>query len=99
MQDASAWATYEEGIFDGCNSTDPDIDHAVQLVGYGTDSELGDYWLVRNSWTPSWGEGGYIRVKRRGAAEANWCATDTNPYDGNARDYPFVSCVVCHHEI
>eukprot|EP00873_Tetraselmis_striata_P014303 jgi/Tetstr1/434567/TSEL_023658.t1 len=53
--DASAWHTYEEGVFDGCNQTNPDINHAVQLVGYGTDKSGGDYWLVRNSWGPSWG--------------------------------------------
>ena len=23
------------------------LNHAVQLVGYGTDETLGDYWLVR----------------------------------------------------
>jgi cathepsin L len=40
------WSAYEEGIFDGCNQTNPDIDHAVQLVGYGTDNGS-DYWLVR----------------------------------------------------
>jgi len=54
--DASAWSEYETGVFNGCNQTNPDIDHEVQLVGYGTDSMLGDYWLVRNSWSPLWGE-------------------------------------------
>ena len=40
----------------------------VQLVGYGTDDKNGggDYWLVRNSWTPLWGENGYIRLARYG---------------------------------
>ena len=43
-----------------------DIDHAVQLVGFGTDDVSGvDYWLVRNSWQTSFGEEGYIRVMRR----------------------------------
>jgi len=50
--DASTWHLYETGVFDGCNQTNPDINHAVQLVGYGTDDKLGDYWLVRNSWSP-----------------------------------------------
>ena len=31
--DASAWSAYESGVFDGCSSTNIDIDHAVQLVG------------------------------------------------------------------
>ena len=43
---------YTGGVFHGCDySKDIDINHVVQLVGYGTDdSGLGDYWLIRNSW-------------------------------------------------
>jgi C1A family cysteine protease len=52
--DASTWSSYQSGIFDGCNKTDIDLNHAVQLVGYGTDQGL-DYWLVRNSWGIGWG--------------------------------------------
>ncbi len=52
--EASHWSAYEEGVFDGCNQTNPDIDHAVVLVGYGTDATLGDYFLIRNSWSPQW---------------------------------------------
>lgn len=62
---ANVWKDYESGVFDGCDYSNVDIDHVVQLVGYGTDSNLGDYWLIRNSWTPSWGENGYMRLKRQ----------------------------------
>jgi cathepsin L len=38
--------------------------------------------IVRNSWGPSWGEQGYIRVFRQiNGAEA--CGTDTTPGDGD----------------
>lgn len=39
--------------------------HAVLLVGYGHDSDLEeDYWTIKNSWGPGWGEGGYFRIRR-----------------------------------
>jgi len=78
--DASAWSSYETGVFDGCNQTHPDIDHVVQLVGYGTDPNDGDYWIVRNSWSPAWGEAGYIRLKRHSTNTP--CGTDLQPQDG-----------------
>eukprot|EP01062_Namystynia_karyoxenos_P017063 TRINITY_DN1626_c0_g1_i12.p2 TRINITY_DN1626_c0_g1~~TRINITY_DN1626_c0_g1_i12.p2 ORF type:complete len:531 (+),score=184.60 TRINITY_DN1626_c0_g1_i12:107-1594(+) len=37
------------------------IDHVVSIVGWGTDPDVGQYWLVRNSWGEYWGEGGYFR--------------------------------------
>jgi cathepsin L len=61
---ADSWQDYASGVFDGCNKVQINIDHDVQLVGYGTDPTYGDYWLVRNSWGLDWGEQGYIRVKR-----------------------------------
>lgn len=72
---ASAWSSYRNGVFDGCSYQENiRLNHAVQLVGFGTDEQLGDYWLVRNSWGSSWGEEGYIRLKRE--AEPG-CGLDT----------------------
>ena len=53
----------------------------IQLVGYGTCPEHGDYWLVRNSWGSAWGEDGYIRLKRE--AEII-CGTNDQPEWGTA---------------
>ena len=66
---------YESGVYDGhCGST---IDHAVVLVGYGTENGK-DYYLVRNSWGEGWGEGGYIKQLRRPDDSTN-CAEDLHP--------------------
>jgi len=54
---------YDGGIFSGCTNTT--TDHAVTVVGYGSDPESGkDYWLIKNSWGKAWGEEGYIRMER-----------------------------------
>merc|ERR1712087_924824 len=74
------WQLYFGGIMSG--SKNYDMDHAVQLVGYGTDGGK-DYWLVRNSWGGSWGEKGYIRIKRFGDGQEPTC-TDKTPQDGEA---------------
>ena len=86
--DASNWCLYQGGIFDESqfsNATTRDINHVVVVEGYGTDESTGqDYWLVRNSWGPLWGEDGYIRLKRESNAATNDCKPDITPADGIA---------------
>lgn len=92
--DASAWSFYESGVFDGCSySANIDIDHVVQLVGYGHDDGLNkDYWLIRNSWSASYGEGGYIRLLRENTTV---CGTDSSPADGTGCNNGPSSVKVC----
>lgn len=54
---------YAKGIFDRpCTKYDI-IDHAMTVVGYGSENGK-DYWIVRNSWGPEKGEDGYVRFAR-----------------------------------
>lgn len=82
--DASQWSPYKSGIYNGCSAEKYyDIDHAVQLVGYGSESGT-NYWIVRNSWGSSWGEAGYIRLQRLDPNDKNACKQDVTPGDGVA---------------
>ncbi|MFS7910972.1 putative chymopapain protein [Helianthus anomalus] len=53
---------YYQGVFTG--QCGVDVNHAIAIVGYGETPEGMKYWIVKNSWGPDWGEGGYIRVQR-----------------------------------
>eukprot|EP00929_Paragymnodinium_shiwhaense_P002821 TRINITY_DN103124_c0_g1_i1.p1 TRINITY_DN103124_c0_g1~~TRINITY_DN103124_c0_g1_i1.p1 ORF type:complete len:434 (-),score=113.12 TRINITY_DN103124_c0_g1_i1:315-1616(-) len=84
------WHSYSHGVFDGC-SKDSVINHAVLLFGMGQDDNNKKYWLVRNSWGPSWGEDGYIRLLRQNTPEEEegHCGTDHDPAKGIAcKPYP-----------
>jgi len=62
--DQASFQHYTSGVMTAaCGSN---LDHGVLAVGYGTDNGA-DFYLVKNSWGPAWGEKGYIRLGR-GAA-------------------------------
>lgn len=56
---------YSRGIMqdNSCSRKRDDVDHALQIVGYGQERGI-NYWLIKNSWGTSWGEGGYAKVRR-----------------------------------
>ena len=70
-----------QALLNSGNATNPTLDHLVQLVGYGNEDGH-DYWIVRNSWTPLWGEDGFIRLAKFGEGKEP-CGIDINPLDGN----------------
>ncbi|CAE7413818.1 CTSS [Symbiodinium natans] len=76
--DATDWWMYGGGIYDGCNKTAPNINHAVVLDGYGIENGT-KYWLVRNSWGENFGENGYIRLRRY---DDEPCGEDPDPLEG-----------------
>ncbi len=62
---------YKSGVFAGDCGTE--LDHAVTAIGYGTAASGAKYWLVKNSWGTSWGEGGYMKMKRDIGDEEGLC--------------------------
>jgi len=84
IADASKWYLYDQGVFDHCNNTHPNLNHAVQLVGYGASAGT-KYWLLRNSWGTMWGEDGYMRLRRHAGFDAHDpepCGEDVTPESG-----------------
>lgn len=60
--DYSGFHHYRSGVFDYpyCSQQ---TNNAVLVVEFGNQGGR-DYWLVKNSWGPQWGEGGYIKMAR-----------------------------------
>ena len=58
----SSFFQYKSGIFQGCPANSQ-IDHAVVIVGYGSENGL-DYWIIKNSHGADWGENGFMKIRR-----------------------------------
>ena len=58
--DTAVFQTYTSGILNStaCGTT---LDHAVLAVGWGSENGQ-EYWIIKNSWSSSWGENGFIRL-------------------------------------
>ena len=37
-------------------------DHVVLIVGWGKSGSI-PFWIIKNQWGTSWGEGGYAKIK------------------------------------
>lgn len=60
---ANVTDVYTQAMF-SAGSSDVLGGHAVVVVGWGTDDNGVDYWLIRNSWSSAWGDQGYFRIER-----------------------------------
>jgi len=67
---------YVSGVYNdpACKNGVADLDHSVSAVGYGTDPDGGDYWIVKNNWSNYWGDEGYIKIAR-----SHDCGVATTP--------------------
>ncbi|GAX80603.1 hypothetical protein CEUSTIGMA_g8038.t1 [Chlamydomonas eustigma] len=54
---------YDGSIFSENNFTEDQIDHDVEVVGWGEENGV-KFWNVRNSWGTYWGKLGFFRVER-----------------------------------
>ena len=78
---------YQSGIYSDIDCGTK-LDHGVLVVGYGTErqgfGQSMDYWIVKNSWGPEWGENGYIRIQRNIEDSSGLCGIAMDP------SYPIV---------
>jgi C1A family cysteine protease len=60
--DTMYFQSYKSGVLDSvkCGTN---LDHGVLIVGYGSENGL-KYWTVKNSWSTSWGDNGYVKILR-----------------------------------
>lgn len=77
------WFYYHlQGIYDGpnCPVGSSVTNHCVLIVGY--DSRDGqDFWIVKNSWSTTWGMKGYMWIKRNTSKKNGVCAINAWAYN------------------
>jgi len=61
---------YYGGLSDPYSCDTTQLDHCVQIVGYGTTTgwlgESEEYWIIRNSWGSGWGSSGFMNLYKGG---------------------------------
>ncbi|XP_017864681.1 PREDICTED: cathepsin L1-like [Drosophila arizonae] len=67
---------YKSGVYDNphCGQS---ANYAVLIVGYGHCKHFGDYWILKSSLSPHWGENGYMRLARN---KKNLCGISNNAF-------------------
>eukprot|EP00271_Cylindrocystis_brebissonii_P021503 TRINITY_DN7701_c0_g4_i3.p1 TRINITY_DN7701_c0_g4~~TRINITY_DN7701_c0_g4_i3.p1 ORF type:complete len:535 (+),score=9.50 TRINITY_DN7701_c0_g4_i3:492-2096(+) len=71
----TSFLNYQTGIYQDHTCFYNGVDHTVVIVGY--DLTPPQYWLIKNSWGPEWGESGYMRIAMTGGDGI--CGMNTMP--------------------
>jgi len=84
---------YSENVLlnDGVYMTDKlltkdDIDHVMEVTGWGETASGVKYWVVRNSWGTFWGNAGWLKLKRGdnmllGESDCDWAVPTFDDLD------------------
>lgn len=76
--DTRYFQSYTGGIIDS-SSCGTSLDHGVLIVGYGEENGI-KYWLLKNSWSQTWGEEGYFKILRSDSTnDAGICGVAMDP--------------------
>jgi len=76
--DANTWPNpYGGGIFKNENCG-LNLTHAVLIVGYSDLTIAEPYWIIKNSWGPTWGDDGYIKLLMTDGP--GLCGVNMRPY-------------------
>ncbi|XP_067033013.1 uncharacterized protein [Acropora muricata] len=75
---------YSWGVYDNPECDNSSTRHTVLVIGYGKEKGV-PYWLVKNSWSSSWGIDGYIKL----AWKDNICGVTKNPVVALFKDTSF----------
>ncbi|KII61270.1 Cathepsin L [Thelohanellus kitauei] len=59
-----AFQSFKSGVYTSTYCSTTLLNHAMTVVGVGEKPR--PHFIVRNSWSPSWGMGGYINVEKNG---------------------------------
>jgi len=58
----SSFQHYSGGVYSDHSCKNGQVNHGVLVVGFDKTGST-PYWIVKNSWGASWGDGGYINME------------------------------------